>query len=127
MPKQLSGYYPCNRHSTLASQTCEGLHQLWALSRLLSVAYFSWLSRHPVFWFTSLFLTQSVRLSLVTYPSLCSVYVTYRTPCHASGHQVLPTQHLPREAEDFPRGGSHSKHVPQPTYLAWLQPICYNS
>ena len=23
----------CHRHSTLASQTCEGLHQLWALPR----------------------------------------------------------------------------------------------
>ena len=25
---------------------------------------------------------------------------------------------LPREAEDFPRGGNHSKHVPLLTYLA---------
>ena len=33
----------------------------------------------------------------------------------------------PREAEDFPRGDNHSKHVPLPTYLAWLQPIYYNS
>ena len=66
------------------------------------------------------FPTQSVRLPLVTYPSLCSTYVTFRTPCHASGHQVLPTQHLPREAEDFPRGGKHSKHVPLLTYLALL-------
>ena len=33
---------------------------------------------------------------------------------------------LPREAEDFPRGGNHSKHVPLPTYLAWLQPIYYD-
>ena len=34
------------------------------------------------------------------------------------GHQVLPTQPLPRVAEDFPRGGNHSKHVPLRTYLA---------
>ena len=34
---------------------------------------------------------------------------------------------IPREAEDFPRGYNHSKHVPLPTYLAWLQPIYYNS
>ena len=27
---------------------------------------------------------------------------------------------IPREAEDFPRGDNHSKHVPLPTYLAWL-------
>ena len=32
------------------------------------------------------FPTQSVRLPLVTYPSLCSNCVTYRTLCHAIGH-----------------------------------------
>ena len=64
---------------------------------------------------------------MVTYPSLRCSCVTYRTLCHAIGHQVLPTQSLPREAEDFPRGGNHFKHVPLPTYLAWLQPIYYNS
>ena len=81
---------------------------------------------HPVFWFTSLFLTQWVRLLLVTYPSVCSTYVTYRTPYHASGHQALSIQPLPREAEDFPRGSDHSKHVSLPTYLAWLEPIYYD-
>ena len=45
---------------------------------------------------------------------------------HASGHQALPTQLLPREAEDFPRCGNHSKHVPWLTYLPWLQPIYYD-
>ena len=30
---------PCHRHSTLASQTREGLHQLWPLPRLLSIAF----------------------------------------------------------------------------------------
>ena len=30
---------PCHQHSTLASQTREGLHQLWALPRLLSIAF----------------------------------------------------------------------------------------
>ena len=50
-----------------------------------------------------LILTQSVRLPVVTYPSLCSTCVDYRTPCHAIGHQVLPTHpYLFREAEDFP-------------------------
>ena len=62
------------------------------------------------------FQTQSVRLPLVTYPSLCSTSVTYRMLCHATGHQVLPTQLLPREAEDFPRGDKYLKHVPPPTY-----------
>ena len=36
-------------------------------------------------------LTQSVRLPMVTYPSLCSTCVTYRILCHAICHQVLPT------------------------------------
>ena len=30
--------FPCHRHATLASQAREGLHQLWALDWLLSVA-----------------------------------------------------------------------------------------
>ena len=34
---------------------------------------------------------------------------------------------IPREAEDFPGGGNHSRHVPLPTYLARLQPVYYNS
>ena len=63
---------------------------------------------------------------LVTYPSLCSNYVTYRSPWHASGHQALLTQTLPREAEHFPKGGYQFKHVPLFTYLAWLQPIYYD-
>ena len=71
--------------------------------------------------------TQSVRLSLVTYPSLCRAYVSYRTQYHASSHQVLPIQLMPRNAEDFPRGGSHSKHLSLLTYLAWLQPTINNS
>ena len=71
------------------------------------------------------FPTQSVRLPLVTYPSLCSTCVTYRTPCHAIGHQVLPTQALPKEVEDFPRGNTYFKHVPPPTYLIYLSPKWY--
>ena len=76
--------------------------------------------------FTSLLLTQSVTLPLVTYPSLCSAYVAYKTPCNVSGHQALPTQPLSREAEDFPKDDNHSKHVPLLTYLARLQPIYYD-
>ena len=30
---------PCHRHSTLASQAREGLHQLWALPQLLLIAF----------------------------------------------------------------------------------------
>ena len=61
------------------------------------------------FFIHSPFPTQSVRLPLVTYPSLSSTCVTYRTLCHAIGHQVLPTQPLPREVEDFPRADKYFK------------------
>ena len=47
----------------------------------------------------------------------------YATPLVTS---YFPTQPLPREAEDFPRGGNHSKHMPLLTYLTRLQPIYYN-
>ena len=71
-------------------------------------------------------ITQSIRPPMITYPSLCSTCVTYGTSCHAIGHQVLLTQSLFSKAEDFPRAGNHSKHMPLLTYLVWLQPICYN-
>ena len=58
---------------------------------------------------------------MATYPSLCSPCVTYGTLCHAIGHQMLPTPR-PREAEDFPRGDRHFKHVPPPRYLICLSP-----
>ena len=93
----------------------------------LPVLFFFFFECLGIQFFNSLpFLTQSVRLPLVTYPSLCSTYATYGTLCHAIGHQVLPTQPLPREAKDFPRGDNHSKHNPLLTYLAWLQPIYFN-
>ena len=81
------------------------------------------LLKHPVFRFT---LTQSVRLPMVTCPSLCIPCVIYGTLCHAIGQQVLPSQSLPMEAEDFPRGGNNSKQVPLPEYLAWLHPIYFD-
>ena len=43
------------------------------------------------FFDSPLTLTESVRLPMVTYPSLYSTCVTYGTRCHAIGHQVLPT------------------------------------
>ena len=54
--------------------------------------------------------------------SLCSTCVTYRTICHATGHEVLPTQSIRREAEDFPRGDKYFKHVLPPTYLIYFSP-----
>ena len=60
--------------------------------------YFTcWLPKHRVIWFI-LILTQSVRLTMVTYTLLCSTCMTYQTLCYAIGHQVLPTQLLSREA-----------------------------
>ena len=67
--------------------------------------------------FSPYFLTQRVRPSLITYPSLCSACVTNRTSYHAIGHEALPIQPLPREAKDFPRSNKHFKHVPPLTYL----------
>ena len=56
--------------------------------------------------------TQSVRPHLVaSSPSLCRYFVTYGALCHSIGHQVLPTQPLPTEAEGFPRGGKCFDHV----------------
>ena len=49
--------------------------------------------------------------------------VTYKTPCQSIGHQVLPTQPLPKQAEDFPRGSKNPKDMPLPTFLGNLQPI----
>ena len=59
---------------------------------------------------------------MVTYPSLCSTYVTSGTLCHAIGHQVLPNPALTREEDDFPRGDRHFQHVPPLTYLIYLSP-----
>ena len=84
-----------------------------------------WLLRHSVFWFTPIPI-QSVRQPLVTYPSLCGTCVTNRTPCHSIGHQVLPTQPSPRDAQDFPRGCKHCKHVSPLTYPACLQSVSNN-
>ena len=106
MPEQLSRlliHAPSTR--PLASQTFKGLHQLRALPWLLSIAYFSWLFRHPLYLFTPF--PNTFRLPLITYPGLCSTCVSYMTLCHASGHQVPPTQHLPREVEDFLMGDNY--------------------
>ena len=71
------------------------------------------------------FPTQSFRLPLVTYPSLCSTCVTYRALCRAIDHQVLPAQPSPMEVEDFPRGDKYFKHMPPLTYLIYFSPKRY--
>ena len=76
--------------------------------------------KHSIFWFTLFFWAQSVRSPLAPHHSQCSIFVTYGTPCCSIGHQVLPTQSLPREAEDFSRGSKYPKHVPLPAHLDYL-------
>ena len=46
--------------------------------------------------------TQFFRPPLATYSSLCSTCVTYGMPCHAIGHQLLPTV-LQQECYGFER------------------------
>ena len=78
-----------------------------------------WLPKHPMFWFTP----STVSYAAYGYlPSLCSICVTYGTSCRAIGHQVLPIQPLPTEAEDLPKGERSFKHVPSFTYLIYLSP-----
>ena len=139
----------CHRHSTLTSQTCEGLHQLWALPRhfcfrlmphvtstppwllrpvrspaalssTLTLSFF-WMHRHPVFQFAHMWVTGRYTTPEVTHINSLTCDLRDAIP-----RQRSPTL-IPREAEDFPRGFNHSKHVTLPTYLAWLKPIYHNS
>ena len=96
------------------------LRRNWMPRQPLLFTY--WLLRHPVFWFNSFFPTQSIRLPLVTYPSLCITYVTYRTLWDAIVYQELPNQPSPREAENFPMGEKNFKHVPLLKYLMYFSP-----
>ena len=54
-------------------------------------------------WILSTISTKLVRPTLATYPSLCITCVTYRTPHHAIGHQVLPTRTCYRKCWEFER------------------------
>ena len=67
-------------------------------------------------------LTQSVRPHLVPYQSLCIMFMICRMSCCSIGHQISPSQPLPNEAEDFPRGRKYPKDVPLPTHLDYLSP-----
>ena len=48
---------------------------------------------------------------------------SHATPCHSHDHQVLPTQPLPRYAEDFTKGGKYTKNVALATYLDYFQQV----
>ena len=95
---------------------------------MLGNPYFLLTGSLGVQFFNSFFFlpTQWSRPPLITYSSLCSTCMSYRTTCHPTGHQVLPTQPVPREAEDFRRGGMHSKHMSLLTCLAWQQLVTNN-
>ena len=58
------------------------------------------------------------KATLGTLPFTLQHMFHLRSPCRAIGHLALPTQPLPREAEDFPSGGKYPKHVLLPTNLA---------
>ena len=105
--------------SSMAASNFQSLqNSLWRNWMLRQPLLFDWLPKHPVFWFTHNTVSQVAYGYL---SSLCSTCVTYGKSCRAIGHQVLPTQPLPREAEDFPRGERHFKHVPPLlTYLIYL-------
>ena len=47
------------------------------------------------------FVNNTVRPPLVTYPLLWSTCVTFRTPCHAIGHQLLPNHPFTVSATDL--------------------------
>ena len=65
MPEHFWATTSCHRHSTLVSQACEGLHQLWALS-----------------WHKATFLFECSGIQFFNLHS----HVTYETPCHARDH-----------------------------------------
>lgn len=69
------------------------------------------------FWFPSFYqYSQSRHLGTISC-RLCSTCMTYGTSCHTIGHQVLPTQYLPRDVVGFSRGSKYPKDEPLPTFL----------
>ena len=84
-------FYKKNTKSALLLASYNTLQNSFRRNWMLRQPLLYWLPKHPVFWSAFTPLTQSVRLPMVTYPSLCSPCVTYGTLCHTIGHQVLPT------------------------------------
>ena len=64
---------PCHRHSTLASQACEALHQLWALPRLLLIV-FAFSSTASATVLSGNFFTHRCFLLLASSPTFFCVY-----------------------------------------------------
>ena len=105
----------CYQHSTLASQTHEGLHQLWTLPWLLSIAL-----RLPAFSITALpralrfwvgaFYLQSF-FTLHSLPTFCHDFVTQilaGTP-HPGSSSDLPSQSWPSRLKT--EGWSWTTHI----------------
>ena len=65
----------------------------------------------------------TVKKSLIPFPSLCRTFVTCGTLCHSIGYQVLPIQILAREVEDFRRGGKYPKGKFLPICLEYSQSV----
>ena len=84
--------FPCHRHSTVASQVREGLHQLWALPWLLSVALLlpgfsvTVLPRALRFW-VGIFYPQA-------FCTLCSFTDIFDTFCDSDAGRSTPCRNL---------------------------------
>ena len=67
--------------------------------------------------------------SSLTLPWTIARFLDHSLTCDLQ--DTMPRQRsltlIPREAEDFPSVDNHSKHVSLPIYIAWLQPVYYNS
>ena len=95
----------------------------WGETACLSYHYYFMAAQASSFLIHSLFSTQSVKTPLVPHHSPCSTWMTYWTPFHSVGCQVLSWQPLPKETEYLPRVGKYLKDVPLPTWLDNLQSI----
>ena len=65
----------------------------------------------------------TVKKNVIPFPSLCSTFVTCGTLYHSIGYKALFIQALPREVENFPRGGKYCKGMFLPTCLEYLQRV----
>ena len=94
--------FPCHRHSNLASQVREGLHQLWALPWLLSVALYlpdfsvTVLPRAQQFWL-GIFYTQA----LFTLRSFLTCLTGFVTQCRQENPIQVPPLCLPSQSCPF--------------------------
>ena len=123
VPEQLSGLL------THATGSHPGFSDLWRSPPVLSSTLVTFgcvvflIVQASSFFIHSPFLTQSIRLPLVTYLSLLWLMGHYAM---AAVTRCFPCNPYLGKQKISPRGGKHSKHVPLLTYLAWLQPVIYN-